>query len=133
MAFFPILSGCSREGNLEVAEAWARPAIAGGNSAIYFTINNQTNEDDNLLGASSNAAAHVELHMTQHTTHDTTAMEPQDSVLIPAGSKVEFTPGGLHIMLVDLPQGLNPGDAVSLTLFFETAGEVPVEVTVKEP
>jgi copper(I)-binding protein len=36
-------------------------------------------------------------------------------------------------MLIGLKQGLKPGDTFSLTLNFATAGEMPLEVTVREP
>jgi len=36
-------------------------------------------------------------------------------------------------MLVDLNRDLNIGDTISLTLRFQTAGDVIVEVSVQEP
>jgi copper(I)-binding protein len=40
-------------------------------------------------------------------------------------------PGGLHIMLIGLKQKLAPGDSIPLTLVFEHAGEVTVEIPVR--
>jgi hypothetical protein len=43
----------------------------------------------------------------------TTALE------LPAGKTVELTPGGYHVMLMDLKQQVKAGDTVPLTLVFE--------------
>lgn len=128
-----ILVACAPavEEGLQVTEVWARPALAGGNSAAYFVIENGTGADDALLSATSEVAGAVELHMTM--MHDgNMQMAPQQEVTVRAG-KTEFEPGGLHVMLIGLKQDLNPGDAFSLTLNFAIAGEMPLEVTVSEP
>ncbi len=60
-------------------------------------------------------------------------MQPVEAVSVPAGGTVEFKPGGLHVMLMDLRRDLKPGDTFSLTLRFEKAGALGVEVTVRQP
>lgn len=126
------VSGCSA-GTLSVKEAWARPAIAGGNSAIYFMIDNTTRQNDTLLSADCQVASHVELHMSSMSSDGTMSMHQQHSVPVPAGEKVEFKPGGLHVMLIDLPAELKVGDTFPLTLTFETYGKVQFDVVVREP
>ena len=44
---------------------------------------------------------------------------------------VELKPGGMHLMLLGLKQPLQPGQSVPLTLRFEKAGEVPVQLQVQ--
>lgn len=118
-------------GQLQVSDVWARPGLAGGNSAIYFVITNDTGGTDSLLSASSDVAGAVELHMT--TMQDgNMQMEQQQEVPVEAG-KTEFQPGGLHVMLIGLNKDLNPGDTFSITLEFATAGALLLEVTVSEP
>jgi periplasmic copper chaperone A len=118
-------------GNLQVKDVWARPGLAGGNSAVYFVIENGTGADDILLSAASDIAGAVELHMTS-MQDGAMQMMPQQDVPVPAGA-TEFKPGGLHVMLIGLEQDLNPGDTFSVALNFETVGEVLLEVTVNEP
>jgi hypothetical protein len=60
-------------------------------------------------------------------------MVPQDSVKIAALRKTEFKPGGLHVMLIDIQQDLNIGDTFPLTLNFEKAGEITINVPVQSP
>jgi copper(I)-binding protein len=61
------------------------------------------------------------------------SMEMQDAVQIPGRDQVEFKPGGLHVMLVDINRDLTIGDTISLTLHFQTAGDVTIDVSVEEP
>ena len=60
-------------------------------------------------------------------------MVQQENVPVSAESQVEFKPGGLHVMLIGLKQDLNPGDTFAVTLNFENAGEITLDVPVREP
>jgi copper(I)-binding protein len=57
-------------------------------------------------------------------------MRPIDAIVIPAGQTVELKPGGNHVMFMGLTQPLRTGARFPLTLRFETAGELTVEVQV---
>jgi periplasmic copper chaperone A len=128
-----LLTGCQRErGVLGVENPWARPAAAGDNSAVYFEIRNLTAESDMLLSAESDAARAVELHISQMDSEGVMRMERQESVVIPSQEMVVFQPGGLHVMLINLNQALQPGDTIPLVLNFERAGEIELVATVQE-
>ena len=62
-------------------------------------------------------------------------MQQVDSVDIPAGGSVAFEPGGLHVMLLDLPDPLEIGETFDLTLTTADGVEiiVPVEVRTEAP
>src|SRR5215213_6325682 len=98
-----LLSGCStpEAGEIEVHDAWIRPAAQGANGAVYFAI--QSSQADELTGISSDVAEAVEIHESM-TSGDVMEMHPMESVPLPAGKTVTFKPGGLHIMLVGLKQ-----------------------------
>ena len=49
---------------------------------------------------------------------------------IPAGETVTLQPGGFHLMFMGLNQPLVEGEAVTVTLTFETAGEIDVVLPV---
>ncbi|MCB2179954.1 copper chaperone PCu(A)C [bacterium] len=129
----PILTACGGGGdNLVVKDVWARPGIAGGNSAVFFTIDNQSAVSDNLVLAASDVANAVELHKT--TMEDgVMKMTPQEFVPIPAEYTVMFAPGGLHVMLIGLVDDLSVGDTFQVTLEFENHAPVQLDVTVQEP
>ena len=50
---------------------------------------------------------------------------------VPARARVEFKPGGKHLMLFGLPATLKPGDELTLTFTFEKAGAVPVTAVAR--
>jgi copper(I)-binding protein len=121
--------GASGSGELQVKDAWARPGLADGNSAIFFVIVNP-GEADTLLSASSEVADAVELHMTMMQDGNM-QMAHQMNVPAPTGETV-FKPGGLHVMLIGLKDDLKTGDTFTVTLAFEKAGERTLTVTVKD-
>ena len=54
--------------------------------------------------------------------------ELADGIEIPAGGKVELKPGGYHIMFLGLDKQVMEGETVKITLTFEKAGAVEVEL-----
>ncbi len=130
------LAGCAAQGPttqvLGVDDPWARPGEAGSTSAVYFTLTNANPQEDLLLSAESQVAASTELHRST-MSEGVMRMEPQENVPLPANGEVAFEPGGLHVMLVDLADGLEVGETFPLTLTLQEAGEFSFEVTVREP
>ena len=128
-----VINACSPASKtLTVNDAWARPALAGETSAIYFVIKNDTNLDDTLISANTEVASSAEAHMTMVNSQDVMTMHMQEAVKIPSGEKIVFEPRGLHIMLVNLNRDLKIGDTFTLTLKFENTGEITLQVKVKE-
>lgn len=128
-----LTSACAERDQLSIHDAWARPGFRGDNSAIYLIIQNQSAVEDGLIGASTDIAGVTEIHLSRMDEAATMTMERQDLVDIPAGSTVDLSPGGLHVMLVNLSKDLSAGDIFPLTLEFQRAGDITVEVEVKQP
>jgi hypothetical protein len=116
-----------------VEGAWARPAQSAGTTAVYLVLINSGENADRLLRASSPAAPSTEIHETVLMSGDVVHMQPVSAVEIPAGGRVELAPGGLHLMLVGLANPLAAGDRFPLTLTFENAGDLEIEVEVRQP
>lgn len=127
-----ITSACGNSDGIAVLDAWARPGFRGDNSAIYLTINNQANQGDGLIGADSDVAGGTEIHLSKMDTAGTITMKRQELVVIPAKDSVELAPGGLHIMLVNLGKDLSVGDTFPVTLEFQRAGDITIEVEIKQ-
>ncbi|HWQ04912.1 MAG TPA: copper chaperone PCu(A)C [Longilinea sp.] len=128
-----LLSGCApRNAGLSINDAWARPGKAGGNSAVYFTLKNSTAEADVLLKVDGDVAESVELHESIVDENGTMMMRPLESVPLESHSKVEFKPGGRHVMLFSLEHDLNVGDQFTLTLDFQSNPDLTLQVQVKE-
>lgn len=120
----------ARAGDLAVQQPWARAAGQGATGAGFLSISNRGAAADRLLSASTPAARAVELH-TMIRDGDVMRMRAVPGIEVPAGQTVALRPGGLHLMLVGLSKPLREGEAVPLTLRFERAGEVRVELSVQ--
>ncbi|MEX1019239.1 MAG: copper chaperone PCu(A)C [Litorilinea sp.] len=115
-----------------IVAALARPApLVGGNGAIYLTLTNGRDVPVQLVSAASSAAATVEIH---ETVADNGIMRMQhlpDGVTIPPQGNVQFQPGGLHLMLINLGEALTVGESIELTLHLESnAAGTPVRETL---
>jgi len=114
---------------VKVEQPWARPTVEGQMAGGAFLKIQNVGGADRLLSASSSAAGMVQLH-TMSMEGDVMKMREVEAIDLPAGKTVELKPGGLHLMLMGLKSPLKEGSKVPLTLKFEKAGEVKVEVPV---
>jgi len=124
-----VASTPARAEPLVVHEPWARAALQGRTSAAYMTIENTTDTLDRLVAAASPVARVVELH-THILDGGVMRMRPVTAIEVNPGEPAVLRPGGLHIMLIDLARPLRQGETIPLTLRFERAGEVTVQVPV---
>jgi len=124
------LLGCSgSEAPIKVTDAWA-PATPPGASvgAAYMQI--EAREADTLIGLSSPAAESLELHRTSFEDGVAT-MRKVDSVVVSPNTPLVLAPTGMHLMLHELASPLQAGQHFSMTLRFQHAGEVTVQVEVR--
>jgi hypothetical protein len=118
-------------GALTIGHPWARATVGTSRpGGAYLTITNKGTAADRLTGAESPVAERVELHRSS-VEGGMMRMTPVDAVEVPAGGKVVFAPAGFHLMLIGLKQPLVAGSKVPLTLVFEKAGRITVEVAVE--
>lgn len=119
-------------GDLEVVHPWARETPPGAPAAaVYFTINNKGATADRLVSAETSAAGKAELHESVHE-NDTMKMKPVETLDVPASGKAKLAPMGYHVMLLDLKAPLKDGQKFPLSLHFEKAGNLTVEVEVQD-
>jgi hypothetical protein len=117
-------------GDLTIAQPWARATPgAAPTGAVYLTIENHGARGDKLVAAASPVADTVMLH-THIVENGVAQMRPVDGIEVAAGATAELKPGGFHIMLMGLHQPLRKSDVFPLTLTFEHAGKVAVQVHV---
>ncbi|MCU1719396.1 copper chaperone PCu(A)C [Pseudomonas sp. 5P_3.1_Bac2] len=119
-------------GTIHIDHPWSRemPPVAP-TAAAYFVLHNQGQEADRLLGASTPVAQKAEIHEHQHVD-GLMKMGQVDSVAIAPGAEVKFAPMGYHVMLFGLKQQAKAGERFPLTLNFEKAGKVEVQVAVQK-
>ena len=124
--FFWATSALSQVG---VENPWARPTPPSAKlGAGYLTVVN-SGAADRLVGAASPAAARVEMHVTLRDG-EIMRMREVKAFDLPAKGRLELRPAGAHLMFVDLKRPFKQGDKVPVTLKFEKAGEVKVDLLV---
>jgi periplasmic copper chaperone A len=120
-----------KAGDLHIDHPWARAtAPQQPNGAAYFTVANE-GAADRLLEAQSPVADRVELHTHDVDSAGVMRMRQVEAIDLPPGETTALEPGGLHVMLIGLENRLVEGEAFPLTLVFEKAGAVEVEVAVE--
>ena len=120
------------KGDIQVRHPWSRATPAGAKVAVgYMEIRNRGKQPDRLLSASSAVAGRVEMHITERDG-EVVKMREVKAFEIPARERYELRPGGSHLMLVDIVRPLKRGERFTMTLRFERAGEMEVELEVQE-
>lgn len=119
-----------QSGDLTLTNAWSRATIGVERPAVFYVeIANAGSTDDALTAISTPLAGMPMLHETVVT--DGVATMPHVSrVPVPAGSAVSLAPGGYHGMLMGLTAALAEGETFPMTLTFERAGEVTIDVGI---
>ena len=110
------------------ARASASPVAKSG--AAYVTVTNKGGQADRLVGVKGDAARRIELHTHKMKDGKMTMTPIKGGVTIAPGETVAFAPGGRHIMLMGLHAPLVEGETLKLTLVFEKAGEIPVDIPI---
>jgi copper(I)-binding protein len=114
-----------------VGEPWVRATVAQQKATGAFMTLTST-QGVSLVGASSPAAGVVEVHEMK-MVDDVMRMRQIAVLELPAGKPVALSPGGYHLMLLELKQPLKDGDKVPLTLEIEDAQKVRSKIVVEAP
>ncbi|AJQ95261.1 hypothetical protein YC6258_03225 [Gynuella sunshinyii YC6258] len=119
-------------GNLSLIDAWVRevPPVMQ-NSAIFFTVKNDSDEDRIIVSASTEVASLTQVHEHKMVDGLMKMREVKAGVKIPAHSSVMFKPGGYHVMLIKLSKPLPVGTEVELTLTFDDGSTLVQNVRVR--
>lgn len=126
----PAAAEMAEIGDISIRDAWVRASIGSApNSAAYMVVETSGDQPDRLVGASSPAADQVQMH-AHVMDGDIARMRPVEAIEVAPGEPTLLQPGGLHLMLVGLQQKLTEGESVAVTLRFEEAGEVTLEVPI---
>ncbi len=116
------------EESVRLSDAWARASVLASRPvASYLTIESAV--EDRLLGVTTPVAGHVMIHVVEKDG-DVSRMKHIETLEVPTGERITLAPGGMHLMLMGLQDKLSEGTTFPVTLSFENAGEITVEVSV---
>ncbi|MCR9112293.1 MAG: copper chaperone PCu(A)C [Rhodobacteraceae bacterium] len=118
--------------DIMVMDSYARAAMANAKTgAAFLMIHNTGETDDRLVAAASPAAKRVELHTHIESGDGIMKMvHVEEGFELPAGGMIEMKRGGKHVMFMGLTDPFEQGEMIPLTLTFEKAGEMQIEVPV---
>jgi copper(I)-binding protein len=119
-----------KAGDIEIGHPWTRatpPAARTGGG--YLTLTNHGQTADRLVGGSSSVSSRVEVHTMEVTDGVMKMRELADGLALPPGETVKLEPGGFHLMLIDLKAPISEGAKIPVTLRFEHAGTVDIELS----
>jgi len=118
-------------GALKIGQPWARAtapsAPAGGG---FLTITNTGSTPDRLLSARSTVSEMTQVHEMKMDGNVMRMREVEKGLEIPPGGTVTLAPGGFHLMFMGLKGPFKQGTQVPVTLVFEKAGSIDVELDV---
>lgn len=98
---------------------------------ISLSIENDSDEDDRLLGGSTPVAGSVEARRTFLVRGLRETAPAPGGIVIPAEATITLEPGKSHLALYRLQTDLVQGQIFPLTLRFQRAGEVAVIARVR--
>lgn len=127
------LSGplAAQDSAITITDAHARILPGARAGAVYLSIENGGAAPDRLLDAATPIAKAAHLHTSLQGADGMMQMQPvEGGIEIAPGASHVLESGADHLMLMGLVTRPAEGESFPLTLTFEGAGEVTVEVTV---
>lgn len=131
-AFLAIVSApMAFAADITIIDPYLRVSGAMATSGAAFMVIENHGAEDRLIGAHSELAQRVELHTHLEDANGVMKMiHVAEGFPIAAGENHVLQRGGEHVMFLGLNSVPVQGDVVSLTLTFEKAGDVTIEVPV---
>lgn len=121
------------QGDIGIHDAYAlspRPGAPTG--SVFMLIHNHGSAPDRLLGASSPLADRVEIHTHEDRDGIMRMRAVEGGLELPAGGMLLLGRGGNHLMFLGVTEPFADGATVPVTLTFEQAGEVVIDVPVDQ-
>lgn len=110
-----------KKGSVSIGHIWSPPTDGDfdGTVNVYGPLYNTGETEDKLLSVTSPVS-------------DQITFSEGSAITLPMGMPVSLASWGVHIVLHDLEQPFAEGDRFPLTLIFEQAGSVDIEVDVEK-
>lgn len=117
-------------GDLRIEHPYATPATGGAASVYLAQVRNLGTRTERLTAAATPVGERVELQRHRGAR----SFERAAALALEPGADLRMLPGtGARLRVVGLKRALREGDAFALTLHFERAGAVTVQVLVQQP
>jgi periplasmic copper chaperone A len=98
----------AQDRGVKTSNGWVKLPASGETQALAFvTIENPGMYEVNVTSATADAAGKVEMR---------DAGQAVTFINVPAYGRLDMSPGGVHLVLLDVKHALKEGDTVTLTL-----------------
>ena len=131
-ALFFLASGSLYAQNVEVKNAWVRASVQGQKATGAF-MQLTASQPTTLVGVASPVAGVAEVHEMKMDGDVMRMRALPQGLPLPAGQPVALTPGGYHVMVMDLKATLPKDSTIPLTLTFKDAKGAESRVELKLP
>ena len=131
-AFLLSLSGHLYAQNVDVKDACVRTSVQGQKATGAF-MKITAKEGGTLVGVATPVAGVAEVHEMKMDGDVMRMRALPNGLALPAGKTVALTPGGYHVMLMDLKATLPKDSTIPLTLTFKNAKGEQSQVELKVP
>ncbi|NYT65526.1 copper chaperone PCu(A)C [Alcaligenaceae bacterium] len=116
--------------DVTISSCWIRSLPLPAPSAGYFMVKNSGAQAVKLVGAASESYGMVMLHQTTHED-GLSKMSMAHAIDIPAGSELEFKPGGYHAMLEKPHTTITVGSTVTMDFLLDNGQKASAQCEVK--
>ncbi len=123
----PVLAG---QGGLILSDPILRVIIVSRPAAGYFSLENTGATTRVLVGAASPVCKKAMLHQSK-MINGVIKMLPINELPIKPGARLEFAPGGYHVMCMHPEKDIKSKTSVPLTLKFRNGDTLTGDFTVK--
>ncbi|MEO8160230.1 MAG: copper chaperone PCu(A)C [Arenimonas sp.] len=114
-----------------VEKGWIRAApLAATSFAGYAVVHNDCPKPVVITGVKGHDFMMAMIHRTAIEA-GVSQMRHVKLAPIPAGSRLTFSPGGMHMMLMHPRRALPPGTLVRIELILADGRSIPAELTVR--
>jgi len=108
------------------------PAVKDNPGAAYFSLVNSSDKPAEIAAVDVAGAGMAMLHETMQMDGHSTMSEMKSPAVQP-GETLVFAPGGKHMMVYKLPEGLKPGATAEMTITFADGDKLSAPLAVEAP
>ncbi|MDE1950806.1 MAG: copper chaperone PCu(A)C [Burkholderiales bacterium] len=126
------VAALAAQAQTRVEDAWVRATVPHQMASAFFARITST-QGGRLVAASTPVAGVAEVHQMSMAGGVMKMRAAAGGLELPAGKAVALTPGGYHLMLMDLKQTLKAGEEVPVTLVVEHADKQRETIELKVP
>lgn len=110
---------------VDASGGWIRVLPGSLPAGAYVRFENRSASALKIVGAESADYGEAMIHRSS-TEGGMGRMEMVDSVPLPPNGKLDFTPGGYHVMLMQAKHPVKAGDSLTITFELSDGRKLPV-------